>query len=446
MEQSIQDYFTKVLIDCQDAIKFIIRITSSGEFEYGHTHSAYLLEGTPHIIIYTPQGSLYLLEQANIPLLSGLYVWGKYNRRILYHYQLKTKYDKPREYKAFVNHWRNFPGENDAATLKANWQYGARSPTDSILENKNFTFGVELETGWGRVDEYSDLNLDCVYDGSLKDETGKAWGGEYVTGILFGDTGVDHLRKIVDRLNESGCGVNSKCSVHVHIGVNDWTKEQVVMAWALGVMLEKEIFNMMPPTRRNNEFCQWLSQKYNLQLDFSTLNKLNKLDGEISTLESFNEIHSIVVSGLSKMPDRSINKMRNHPEGQKQGYKHNAQRYCWLNFVPLMFDIRNNPDARTLEFRCHSGTLNFTKILNWLKICVGFCDVVENHLREFKAGEIQTLEDVVRIAFPKGQDSLVAYIRERVKKFGANGVPEEIAEYEEINHPCGGTIKELLCV
>ena len=41
---------------------------------------------------------------------------------------------------------------------------GSLSITNKILENKNYSFGLEIETSSGKLNEYSHLNLNCTYD------------------------------------------------------------------------------------------------------------------------------------------------------------------------------------------------------------------------------------------------------------------------------------------
>src|SRR5690606_13937127 len=58
--------------------------------------------------------------------------------------------------------------------LKTNMKYGVDSITHRELEGYKVSMGFELETCSGRVDEedYKDLNVKSVFDGSLRDEEG----------------------------------------------------------------------------------------------------------------------------------------------------------------------------------------------------------------------------------------------------------------------------------
>ena len=457
MEQNnlIKDFFSEELIYKDAAICFYSSINEAGLFITSYTNKAYEFYLLPKIAVYNDFEFAYLVEDTNIHNLfqRGYHSYGRYNTKIIYHCAVLEKLDCPVTYKKFDNMQTliTHPIKDPVKAkrmLAHNQSMGMVSPTNRILEGNDYTFGVEIETSQGRVDHYDDFNLNCVYDGSLKDEKGNCYGGEYVTGILRGDTGLFHLKKITSRLVESNCGVNHKCSIHVHVGNINWSSEQVVLAWALGCQLEEELFSMMPHSRRKNEFCQTLNAKLPIVMDYEGLKKLTKLDEEISTQKAFNSIYKVVVSNSYSMPNNNCNKMSNHPEGAKQRYNHQAQRYCWLNFVPLMFNIRNNTNSRTIEFRSHSSTLNYKKIENWLKICVAFVAIIDNYSGSYKRGEILTLEDVVRKAYPKGGESLIEYINERKKKFSSKKLAElqELDEYNETIKIGNESIKNVVCV
>lgn len=445
------DYFSKEIIDKSDSIRFITSFENS-IFQCSYTTCCEEFEAADKTELFDLQHHYFILNSVNLINLNPIYhQYGKYKKDKIFHVGIQKRFDMPIEYKKFDNIQKFAPLDNvdqdsQKDLLRYNMKYGMVSPTNTILEGNDYTYGVEIETCYGRVTNFNDLNLQCVYDGSLKDEDGKCYGGEYVTGVLRGDSGMLHLKTITNRLIESDCGVNHKCSIHVHVGNINWSKEQTIMAWALGCMLETELMTMMPQSRRNNEFCQLLKNKLSLQIDFEALKTLNKLDGEINTLNLYNSIYAIVVSKTSKMPNKNSNKMSDHPEGAKQRYNHSAQRYCWLNFVPLMFNVRNNVNARTLEFRLHSSTLNYKKMENWIKICIGFVNIIDNNLTLFKQGKIKTLEDVVMTAYPKTGKKLVEYIESRKLKFATNGNKSELDEYNEIVKINNGSLKDLICV
>lgn len=319
------------------------------------------------------------------------------------------------------------PEEDQKALAKRNFSYGVWSPTYKMFEGLNYTFGVEIETSSGRLNEedVEGLNLKCEFDGSLRETPDQrredVLGGEYITGVLVGDAGMTQLQKICNKIAEK-CTINEKCGVHVHVGGIHLNKENIVYLYKLGEMLQDEVFQMLPASRRKNAYCRKIDS---LSLDMTSLNNVKTTLGhKILIDEYYNKIFKLVSHG--KEADKHYNKRSNHPMGSKCGYDKATQRYCWLNFVTAMFNTKNNANAMTLEFRSHSATVNYKKIKNWVKICMAFVAFAENHKASIKRGywldanknEYSiTLATILKAVYPKTNKVLVNYVEERKSKF-----------------------------
>lgn len=365
--------------------------------------------------------------------------------------QLRMKSDgyKSAEIKAWVNE-----------SMKENILFGTDTITYSSFEGIDYTFGVEIETCIGRLDQKDvrELNVKAVHDGSLRDADGNTPGGEYVTGVLKGDSGLVQLAELC-RVISTRCKVNHQCGVHVHCGTLNWGKEDVVYAYVLAEMLEKELFNMLPSSRRNNSYCRPLSPitgeifkdlskastkgGYNILID----DLYNEIYKEVTFIKSKNGQRNYVLENRESdehtdiiVNSRTINKNVNHPLGTKCGYDKNAQRYCWLNFVTLLYDTKGNKDARTLEFRSHSATMNFIKIKNWIKICFAFCKFVEAHKTLINQGGV-TLSQVLLNVYPKSGKELAKYVDERTQLFKTS---DESVDYIDKAIPNKQSIKEVV--
>ena len=100
--------------------------------------------------------------------------------------------------------------------------------------------------------------------------------------------------------------------------------------------------------------------------------------------------------------------IRLHPNGD-QKWNRNA-RYHWINFEPVIFS-----PAQTIEFRLHTPTLNFQKMVAWLLICSAILRYTEitvgNEIRDkglnLKTILEETIEDEIVL------DWLLKYIEER---------------------------------
>lgn len=290
----------------------------------------------------------------------------------------------------------------------------------TLTDNKRFPFGVEIETVNGYVPIWAihDIPVKCVFDGSLRTEAGRdPSGGEYVTGILQGNTGMRYLNKLCSELSKRTV-INHLCSVHVHISDEslDVKRDTIVYLYKLCMMLEEELFAMMPKSRASNSYCNFM-KKIPISLD-----ELKRNYNE-SISKYHNKIQDIIATGLEHS-----GKDHDHPRGHHCNYDKSTPRYWWINFVPAMFNTRK-VKSYSVEFRQHAGTLNYFKIKYWIKICIAIFDVAENHRMEIR--EDMKLVDVLKLAYPTNYTKLNTYVENRKKLFATDELSKanEALEY-----------------
>lgn len=309
--------------------------------------------------------------------------------------------------------------------LKDQLKYGIKSTSYTVTEGKRYTFGLEIETSNGYLPEYLDksLNYEAVHDGSLRDENGNVMGGEYVTGVLVGDSGFLQLKKLCNELAKR-CQVNHRCGVHVHIGGVNFNKEFIVHLYKLCLDIQNDLYKMLPVSRRNNEYCRPLN---NFHFGGLTMYK-DSMEYDINIDNMYQTIRNYVAH-VDRIDPSRINKKNQHPLGNKCGYNHTAPRYCWLNLVPAMFDTRGN-GIYTIEIRSHSATLSYTKIKNWVLICMAIMWFAENEQQYIRMNTVK-LSDVIDAAYPKKGSKLIEYIYERIAKFALDPNGQEKLDYQE---------------
>lgn len=291
--------------------------------------------------------------------------------------------------------------------------------TYSKTYGKKYSFGLEIETISGYIPAYVDKDLYCsyVHDGSLRDiDDNVPYGLEYVTCVLRGDEGLRQTKRICYELTKR-CLVNKQCGVHVHIGSDKgdalFTKENIVLMYYLYAMIQGDIFEMLPRSRKDNEYCRFLET---LPIDLANISPKNS-----NRKFWIEEYYATIVNILSLEggPSYMINKREDHPLGHKCQYNHRTARYCWVNFITSVFNTRGN-NVYTIEFRPMSATTSYTKIKNWLLICFALVDIVENHKQAIYSGSVKTLNDVITNCYPKDNKVLLDYIKERKAKFAAH--------------------------
>lgn len=344
----------------------------------------------------------------------------------------KDRIKKDDTYKMYPNGYY-FPEfsnlQNKTNDISHNYKFGLDSNTHLITEGLKYTFGVEIEMADCCFPPHflTDMNIKVEKDGSIRNTRGEKYGPEVITGVLKGDKGFEHLQYICNELAKRS-ELNYTCGIHTHIGNANFTNANIVMLFKLAKMLESEIFNMLPASRRKNEFCRELPK-----LNFNFNNCKNVMDLKIRIDNYYTELFTLAANCP---PNDKVNKTKNHPKGAKVGYDHSNIRYCWLNFIPALFNTRNsNPPSYTIEFRPFNASTNFLKIKNWIKICMGIVNFAENYHKDIINNYIEfdnnkepiTLKNVMRKIYPKSHRKLNEFIDSRTQMFTDSSEDEDAA-------------------
>lgn len=401
---------------------------------------------TPEAIIDALKDGVELMEYPSIGCLGPITV--------------KKEYTEYRDYNKFDNkvNIRNLTEKTTA------YKYGLISPSYRSTYSLRYTFGVEVECSKSYVPNNISrvFNMSCVRDGSLNAQKG---GPEYVTGVLIGDAGVMHLQRIINYLSERST-IDRYCGIHTHIGGFKPTKEFALAIFILAYKLQNEIFAMLPPTRRENEYCRLIPA--NIIKKLKTRLKVNGEKYEkVAALEDAHDLLVEYVGALDLLggkdkylsskglPKDSIlgkflNKRNTHPMGRKANYNHKTPRYEWINLVPLLFNEKG-PDVYTVEFRPHSASLNFLKIKNWLVLCMLIVKYAEDNAQTILYNDDEiTLSKVITSVLPSklSSDVMLSYVKERKEKFIKpmdSSIELENTEYKEesFSRQSDKSIKEL---
>jgi hypothetical protein len=337
-------------------------------------------------------------------------------------------------------------------------KYGIYSPSYLLTQNKKYTFGVEIETFMGYVPDHTicKLNAFVTKDGSIVDNKGNKSlpdgnyvGREFVTGVLTGDSGMMHLQEICNELSKR-TSVNKSCGLHIHVGSVDFSDEFLVLSYKLGFKLQNEIYKMLPKSRLKNEYCKLLPD-----LNLNYPKNLTSEEYKLETNLLFKKLFSYYCDGQE--PSSMYNRKTSHPRGNNMGYDRSSLRYSWLNLAPCLFNLRNvkddngNIQSYTIEFRNHSGTLNFFKIKNWILICFAFVNYIENNKFKIINDDKITIEDLINSCYKgKFAEKLIEYYYKRCKLFNQESeelcLKAEEKDYKNVKNVKNIKIKDLLCV
>lgn len=140
---------------------------------------------------------------------------------------------------------------------------------------------------------------------------------ELVSPILQGEAGLQELQKVCWVLEYCNVKVNNSCGLHIHMDAADFTIETWRNLAITYRRLEPVIDGFMPSNRRNNIYCKTLS---------------NISESRIREAQNITQLRSVF--------------------GNARYHKLNLEAYA---------------RHRTVEFRQHGGTTNFTKMENWIR-------------------------------------------------------------------------------
>lgn len=181
---------------------------------------------------------------------------------------------------------------------------------------------------------------------------------ELVSPVLEGQRGLQELKKVCWVLDACNVKVNSSCGLHIHFDAANFTLQTWKNIAISYKRIESVIDRFMPQSRRNNQYCRSL---------------------QIITEQSVNNA-------------TSIEQLQSGAFQRTRYFKVNPQSYS---------------RHKTIEFRQHSGSINFEKISNWILFLNGLVTF---------ASEQPLTSGTALNSLPFLSDELKSFFRLRTKK------------------------------
>jgi len=318
--------------------------------------------------------------------------------------------------------------------------YGA----DFIKYFKKHTFGLEFETSLGMIPKrrLKNLGLIPLRDGSIR-------GLEYVTLPYKGVKGLDSLYNVCDLLKKT-TEYDNDCSLHLHVGGVPRTEKYFLSLFRVLSAIQEDVYEMFPIYKRTNYGIKRKSYTKPLPA-ISLLTQMDSsIDSDKLVKKNFAVLYKYLSNGQSYSNRGSdLSNVHAHPADPGGRAKWNIKtRYHWVNMIPLLFE-----NKQTIEFRIHTPTYDYNKIVNFLFICICILSYAEQFqheiLKESRMMEYITLREVVSKATRinmQGCDNISAYREELLsyisnrEKFISQNITMNNVNPKESNFKCNNNL------
>lgn len=226
---------------------------------------------------------------------------------------------------------------------------------------KDYTFGLEFETVLGEIPG----NV-CNKNGLIALRDGSIGGLEYVTVPLSGTKGLQTIVNVCNEL-QLRTTYDDSCSVHFHIGNVPRTEEFFISLIRILSLVEDEVFSMFPIYKRKNYGVK--RKCYTKPFPFAPLLlSMDRIITKENAGKNFSKLYEYLSTGNEYPGD--LSKVKAHPsDPDGQGKWNIKTRYHWVNLIPLLFG-----NKQTIEFRIHTPTNDYNKIISFLYLCIAIID------------------------------------------------------------------------
>jgi hypothetical protein len=293
--------------------------------------------------------------------------------------------------------------DNNSAFIKIKQEYaknelkieGRTHDVSKLLFGKSF--GIEVESRNGSIPEHllGPLGLVPLKDGSLRLANGEE-PYEYATVPFYGAKGLQSIKGICEELNKR-CLFDDGCSLHIHLGNVKYDKLSIIAYYMLIQAIQEELYSIFPMYKRSemkylNKQKDYNAPLPNIGLLTNTLYKkkyTSAIEFNLDVEKYFSKIIEFLTDNKYSQWDSWETNMTSHPLGDTKW--NIMSRYKIFNVNGLIFS-----NTRTIEARIHPGTFNYTKITNWLFICIAIITYAEKNQKDIISRKVKpTLEDIL---------------------------------------------------
>jgi hypothetical protein len=274
-------------------------------------------------------------------------------------------------------------------------------PTAFLPSRRYIAAEIEIASGGSCANETLDeWHVSVVPDGSVSN------GCELNTAPAIGDTFVKQITAICrDMAAESNpAKVDNRCGLHLHVDARDFNYPSWARLLWIWAHVESAVYSTLPNSRRSNTYCQrydYVINEYAGQprkmtgadmrqmLVAAIRQTRDRVGGEYEYAsrkdwerERIREVKA-EIKGLPYVRKSRIDTMRFKDAKNEYGNSPGGSRYYGLNLQAAF-------EHGTVEFRCHSGTVDADKITNWAVLCTAILDTA----KKYNVEDVKALRDM----------------------------------------------------
>ena len=174
--------------------------------------------------------------------------------------------------------------------------------------------------------------------------------GEIRSPILSGEKDLAQIHKVYIFLKELGCEVNESCGLHVHFDAQNFTLTDIKSIICFFKLYEQSINRLLPEHRHNNRYA----------LSMGALDTISTL----RSVKSWETLHNL--------------------------YPTHYYRVCIQQII----------EHKSIEFRQHQATLNFKRVMRWIKLlsaCLELCKNEKFYDKKYDKLSYSSLSDLEEV-------------------------------------------------
>ena len=161
-----------------------------------------------------------------------------------------------------------------------------------------------------------------------------------------------HIASVIDDIKTIGAETNRECGFHIHVGVDDFSVDEMGLLLIYWAKIENVIRKALPKHRKNNNYCCHLSSIFRTIIGNNFRKKKCNPAAIYTDLVTFFEEEGEILD----------------------------LRYYSVNIVNFHLATYEGCNRCTVELRFPESTLNARDIINWVRLFVSFVDNVKRRL------------------------------------------------------------------